>query len=141
MRERRSIVEQWQQGRAAAHVTLIRVEGSSYRRPGARLLVLTDGTSVGSISGGCLEAELARKARWTIRNGPVVERFSTVFDDTEEIPYGLGCGGTLDLLIEPVETAGSRGSSECDDRIAHRRSSQRCDMASGKWKASPACHL
>lgn len=104
MRERRLIVERWTQGRAAALVTLIHVEGSSYRRPGARLFVSTDGGSIGSISGGCLEAEVARKARWAARNGAIVERFSTVFDDTAEIPYGLGCGGTLDLLIEPTDT-------------------------------------
>lgn len=104
MRERRSIFEEWQQGRAAALVALVHVEGSSYRRPGARLLVRTDGSSIGSISGGCLEAEVTRKARWAVRNGALVERFSTVFEDTEEIPYGLGCGGTLDLLMEPVDT-------------------------------------
>jgi xanthine dehydrogenase accessory factor len=104
MRERRSIVERWEQGSAAALVTLVRVEGSSYRRPGARLLVTNDGNAVGAISGGCLESEVARKARWAARSGAVVERFTTVFDDTAEIPYGLGCGGTLDLLIEPTDT-------------------------------------
>ena len=105
MRERRSIVERWQQGNAVALVTLVGVEGSSYRRAGARLLVTTDGSSVGTISGGCLEAEVARKARWAARSGAIVERFSTVFDDTSDIPYGLGCGGTLDLLIELTDTA------------------------------------
>src|SRR6201996_1645844 len=105
MRERRAIVERWEEGNAAALVTLIRVQGSSYRRAGARLLVTSDGSNVGSISGGCLEAEVARKARWTARSGAIVERFSTAFDDTSEIPYGLGCGGTLDLLIEPADTS------------------------------------
>jgi xanthine/CO dehydrogenase XdhC/CoxF family maturation factor len=104
MRERRAIVERWEQGDTAALVTLVRVEGSSYRSPGARLLVTTDGNTVGGVSGGCLEAEVARKARWTARSGAIVERFSTAFDDTSEIPYGLGCGGTLDLLIEPTNT-------------------------------------
>lgn len=104
MRERRSIVEQWEKGNASALVTLVRIEGSSYRRPGARLLVNDDGTSVGAISGGCLEAEIARKAHWTIRDGATIERISTTFDDTSEIPYGLGCGGTLDLLVEPMNT-------------------------------------
>ena len=102
MRERRLIVERWEQGNVAALVTLVHTEGSSYRRPGARLLIAADGSTVGGISGGCLEAEVARKARWAVRSGALVERFSTVFDDTDEIPYGLGCGGTLDLLIEPA---------------------------------------
>jgi xanthine dehydrogenase accessory factor len=104
MREPRLIVERWQQGNAAALVTLVRVEGSSYRRPGARLLVTSEGDTVGSISGGCLEAEVAKKARWVARSGAIIERLSTVFDDTTEIPYGLGCGGTLDLLFEPTDT-------------------------------------
>src|SRR5215831_4396646 len=104
MRERRLIVERWQQGNAAALVTLVGVDGSSYRRPGARLLIARDGSTVGAISGGCLEAEVAKKARWVARSGAIVERFSTIFDDTAEIPYGLGCGGTLDLLVEPTDT-------------------------------------
>lgn len=104
MRERRKIVELWRRGRAAALVTLVRVEGSSYRRVGARLLVGMDGEYAGSISGGCLEAEVVRKAAWMTRSGAVVERYSTLFDDTAEIPYGLGCGGTVDLLIEPAGT-------------------------------------
>lgn len=104
MRERRLIVERWQHGNAAALVTLVRIDGSSYRQPGARLLVSGDGSTVGAISGGCLEAEIAKKARWVTRSGAIVERFSTVFDDTGEIPYGLGCGGTLDLLVEPTDT-------------------------------------
>jgi xanthine dehydrogenase accessory factor len=104
MRERRKIVELWRRGKAAALVTLVRVEGSSYRRVGARLLVGVDGEYAGSISGGCLEAEVVRKAGWLTRSGAVVERYSTLFDDTAEIPYGLGCGGTVDLLIEPAGT-------------------------------------
>src|SRR6202012_3546631 len=58
----------------------------------------------GSISGGCLEAEVVRKAAWMVRHGAVVQRYSTLFDDTSEIPYGLGCGGTVDLLLEPAGT-------------------------------------
>jgi xanthine/CO dehydrogenase XdhC/CoxF family maturation factor len=105
MRERRKIVELWRRGNAAALVTLVRVEGSSYRRVGARLLIAADGEYAGSISGGCLETEVVRKAQWMIRAGAVVERYSMLFDDTAEIPYGLGCGGTVDLLVEPAGTA------------------------------------
>jgi len=104
MIERRKIVELWQRGDAAALVTLVRVEGSSYRRKGARLLIAANGEYAGSISGGCLEAEVIRKAAWLVRDGAVIERYSTLFDDTAEIPYGLGCGGTVDLLIEPAGT-------------------------------------
>lgn len=95
----------WRRGEAVALATLVRVQGSSYRRVGARLLVGRNGTYAGAISGGCLEAEVLRKAEWMTRAGAVVERYSTLFDDTAEIPYGLGCGGTVDLLVEPAGTA------------------------------------
>jgi xanthine dehydrogenase accessory factor len=104
MRDRSKIVELWHRGDAAALATLVQVEGSSYRRAGARLLIGADGGYAGSISGGCLEAEVLRKAQWLTRSGAVVERYSTLFDDTAEIPYGLGCGGTVDLLLEPAGT-------------------------------------
>ncbi|MFP5232638.1 MAG: XdhC family protein [Acidobacteriota bacterium] len=94
----------WRRGEATALVTLVRVEGSSYRKVGARLLVGSDGRYAGSISGGCLEAEVVRKAPWMARSGAVIKTYSTLFDDTAEIPYGLGCGGTVDLLIEPAGT-------------------------------------
>ena len=105
MMERRRICRLWERGDASALVTLVRVEGSSYRRVGARLLIAANGEYAGSISGGCLEAEVVRKAQWMVRDGrAVVERYSTLFDDTADIPYGLGCGGTVDLLIEPANT-------------------------------------
>ncbi|MHB2008069.1 MAG: XdhC family protein [Acidobacteriaceae bacterium] len=112
MVERSAIVEQWRsrQDATAVLATLVRVEGSSYRRPGARMYIHATG-SVGAISGGCLEGDVARKAAWIVRSGPAVERYSTLFDeildetnslDTREIPYGLGCGGVIDVLLEPV---------------------------------------
>jgi xanthine dehydrogenase accessory factor len=104
MHERRRIIELWKRGDAAALITLVGVEGSSYRRPGARLLIAANGDYAGSISGGCLEAELIRKAQWAVRGGAVLQHYSTLFDDTAEIPFGLGCGGTVDVLLEPVDT-------------------------------------
>jgi xanthine dehydrogenase accessory factor len=104
MMDRRRIVQQWKRGPSAALVTLVHAEGSSYRAPGAHLLIAADGEYSGSISGGCLEAEVVRKAAWMVRDGAIIERYSTFFDDTAEIPYGLGCGGVVDLLIEPAHT-------------------------------------
>jgi xanthine dehydrogenase accessory factor len=114
MVERSAIVEQWskRQDDTAVLATLVRVEGSSYRRPGARMYIHSTG-SVGAISGGCLEGEVSRKAAWIARSGPAIERYSTLFDeilddtnslDTREIPFGLGCGGIMDVLLEPVAT-------------------------------------
>ena len=104
MMERRQLVAMWRRGGAATLVTLVRTEGSSYRRPGARLLIGADGGHAGTISGGCLETEVVRKSGWKVREGAVVERYSTLFDDTAELPFGLGCGGVVDLLLEPVGT-------------------------------------
>ncbi len=108
MADRRRIVQLWKQAPSGALVTLVRAEGSSYREPGAHLLIGSDGEYAGTISGGCLESEVVRKAAWMVRDGAVVERYSTLFDDTAEIPYGLGCGGVVDLLIEPTNTAECR---------------------------------
>jgi xanthine dehydrogenase accessory factor len=88
---------------AGVLVTLVRAEGSSYRKPGARLLAV-NGEYAGTISGGCLETEVLKRAAWSVRSGAIVERYSTAFDDTSDIPYGLGCGGTVDLLLEPSGT-------------------------------------
>jgi xanthine/CO dehydrogenase XdhC/CoxF family maturation factor len=105
MREIRQIVElQRSEGRGVL-MTLVQVTGSSYRRPGAHLLVAGSGAYCGSVSGGCLEAEVLRKAEWLVRDGAAVTRYSTLFDDTGEMPYGLGCGGEVDLLLEPAESA------------------------------------
>jgi xanthine dehydrogenase accessory factor len=104
MRERSQIVDLFERGNAVALVTLVRMEGSSYRRVGARLLIGANGDYAGSISGGCLEAEVIRKAQWLVRNGASLQQYSTLFDDTADIPYGLGCGGTVDVLLEPANT-------------------------------------
>jgi xanthine dehydrogenase accessory factor len=110
--DRRQIVRLWRRGGASVLVTLVRATGSSYRRPGARLLLGADGVYAGTISGGCLEAEVIRKAGWIVREGAVVERYSTMFDDTAEIPFGLGCGGVVDLLLERVDTPECRALME-----------------------------
>jgi len=106
MIERWKIVQLASQNLSASGVlvTLVRAEGSSYRKPGARLLTIGN-EYAGTISGGCLEAEVIKKAAWTVRSGAVLEHYSTWFDDTADIPYGLGCGGSVDLLLEPTETA------------------------------------
>lgn len=84
--------------------TVVAVEGSSYRRPGARMLLAQDGRRAGTVSGGCLEAAVAKKAWWLTDNGPVVERYSTL-DDDGDLPYGSGCGGIVYILLERRVTA------------------------------------
>ena len=78
--------------------TVVRVRGSSYRRPGARMILAERGRIAGSVSGGCLEGNLVRTGLWKTKDGPVVVTFdSTDPDDPEAV---LGCGGVVDILLE-----------------------------------------
>lgn len=104
MVEPRQIVALGRRDPAAVLVTLVAAEGSSYRRPGARLLASSTAGHAGTISGGCLEAEVIRRAAWIAREHATVERYAMSFDDTADIPFGLGCGGTVDLLYESLAT-------------------------------------
>lgn len=103
MMDRRQIVRLWKRDQAGVLVSLVRVEGSSYRRTGARLLTAPGGGGhAGTISGGCLESEVIRRAPWITRENAAIERYATIFDDTADIPFGLGCGGTVELLFEEI---------------------------------------
>ena len=84
-------------------VTVVATRGSSYRSPGARMLVLPDGSRIGAVSGGCLEGELCRRAHWwTAKSAAVLRRFDTSNQEDNE-GFGLGCGGSIDLLLERLE--------------------------------------
>ncbi|VVN68656.1 XdhC family protein [Pseudomonas fluorescens] len=92
----------------AVLATVVKVEGSAYRRPGARMLIPLYGSTVGTISGGCLEQELAKKAWWLTESGEaVVRRYSTAAQEEEDaddedaaLTFGLGCNGTVHVLLE-----------------------------------------
>ncbi len=81
-------------------VSVVGVEGSSYRKPGARMLLTRGGLRAGTISGGCLEAEVSKKAWWLTENGASLQRYASFFDEDSGVAYGLGCGGTVILLLE-----------------------------------------
>ncbi|MCO2871540.1 XdhC family protein [Pseudomonas aeruginosa] len=90
-------------GREAVLATVVKVEGSAYRRPGARMLVSRFGRPEGTISGGCLEAEVAKKAWWLTEAGPALRSYSTAeADDASEeaLSFGLGCNGKVHVLFE-----------------------------------------
>jgi len=91
------------QEQQAALATLVAVEGSSYRRPGARLLMLSDGTRVGSISGGCLEEDILLRATQVLKSG---QSEIVIYDTTNENDLvwgvGLGCRGVVQIFIEPI---------------------------------------
>jgi len=108
MTDLQRILRLWRELEAAGTdyvlATVIAVEGPSYRKPGACMLLAQDGRRAGTFSGGCLEAEVARRAWWHTANGPSVKRYSTVAEDGDR-PYGSGCGGVVWLLLERRPTA------------------------------------
>jgi len=105
MKELQAIVRTLQTSAAspAALATLVTVEGSSYRRPGARLLVGADGARLGSISGGCLEEDVLARARRVLATG---QAEAVVYDTTSENDLvwgvGLGCHGIVRVLVEKL---------------------------------------
>lgn len=108
MKEIKQIVEAYQkidfsQNRAAL-ATVVRVEGSSYRRTGARMLVMESGEWIGGISGGCLEGDALKKARLAMsQNKATLITYDTSDDDPYQIGVGLGCNGIIDVLITPLD--------------------------------------
>jgi len=95
MREIGDMVRMFERGRGElfALATLVEAHGSSYRRPGARMLIAPDGSAVGSLSGGCIEAEVIEKAREVMRTGePAWLEFDT--------RRGFGCHGGIEILVE-----------------------------------------
>ena len=86
-----------------ALATLVQTEGSTYRKPGARLLVARNGRTLGVLSGGCLEEEIGRCGQDVIATGsPVLLSF-----DTRRL---YGCDGRLKILIEPLLAAQRNGN-------------------------------
>lgn len=83
--------------------TLVTVEGSSYRRPGARLLLTSDGQRLGSISGGCLEEDLiARARRVAVQGIAELVTYDTTSENDLVWGVGLGCHGVVRVLLEQV---------------------------------------
>jgi xanthine/CO dehydrogenase XdhC/CoxF family maturation factor len=107
MREIKAIVDQYLDpataGLRKALATVVHVQGSSYRRPGARMLVLEDGRITGAISGGCLENDALRKAQIAMAtNEPRLVVYDTSNEEDASFGVQLGCNGVITVLFEPV---------------------------------------
>ena len=125
MRELEQILELWARaesaGEAAVLATVVKTQGSAYRLPGARMLVTAGSLRAGSISGGCLEEDLLKKAWWLTEAGPVVRRYDTTPDGEIAAEYGLGCNGIIYVLLERV----SAGHAPVLDLIHRVRAERR----------------
>ena len=108
MKEINDIIKAYNQLDTGQHkvamATVIHVEGSSYRRSGARMLVQDNGIWTGGISGGCLEGDALKKAQHCMLQKDVkTVRYDTTNNDEKQIGVGLGCNGIIDVLLSPIE--------------------------------------
>jgi xanthine dehydrogenase accessory factor len=95
-----------EEGRDFAVATVVAVSGSAPRGPGAALAVDSEGTAIGSVSGGCVEGavyELCQQALADRESVPVLERFG--YSDEDAFAVGLTCGGVIDILVTPVRAS------------------------------------
>jgi len=96
-------------GDSVVLATIVRVTGSSYGGVGARMVIRTDGSTVGLVSGGCLESDLAEHARRVHANGrPDLVTYDTRDDDDAPWGLGLGCNGLIEVLLEPLPPVRAR---------------------------------
>ena len=106
--------------------TVFKTEGSSYRKPGAMSLISSGGEQLGLLSGGCLEADIRLNARKVMASGvPLCIRYDG--DDEDDLSYrlGIGCGGVVHVLLEPVNAGNDyQGLLEIQTALANRQSGQ-----------------
>jgi xanthine dehydrogenase accessory factor len=107
--------------------TVVATAGSTYRKPGARMLLMGDGSYIGLLSGGCLESDLQIHAREVLDSGvPRAVEYDTRGPDDTLFGVGAGCEGTMRILLEP---AGPASRAELAVKAAGQRS-QHGDSAS-----------
>ena len=88
----------------AVMATVIEVKGSSYRLPGAKMLILENGESYGTVSGGCLEADVLERAKTVLDSGKSqVFIYDTTNDEDSVFSFSMGCRGVIRILLEPID--------------------------------------
>jgi xanthine dehydrogenase accessory factor len=96
-----TIVRAKQEGKRIALATIVRHLGSTPRKDNAKMLVYEDGSTFGSVGGGCVEGEIWQKAREVLDSGQArLFRFELTEEDAEN--DGLVCGGTVEIFVEPI---------------------------------------
>jgi len=109
-------------GGTAVLATVVRTSGSTYRRPGARMLVASDGRSAGLISGGCLESDLRERSADVFRRGtPLLVTYDATAPGDILWGLGLGCPGVADVLLERVSADHASPALEFLARLRRER--------------------
>jgi xanthine/CO dehydrogenase XdhC/CoxF family maturation factor len=124
-----------EEGKRSALATVVHVEGSSYRRPGARMLVTEDGQLTGAISGGCLEGDALRKALYAINQQQnKLVTYDTTHEDDVQFGVQLGCNGIVHILFEPIDdTKGYHPVRLLRELIGKRRDTVLVTLFSLDW--------
>jgi xanthine/CO dehydrogenase XdhC/CoxF family maturation factor len=135
MKETQSILnlaEETEPGGQLALATVVHLQGSAYRRPGARMLVADSGCSAGSISGGCLENDVRERAQRVMITGqPVLVTYDSMSPTDIVIGMGLGCNGIVQVLIEPVRAEDGEGILAFLGRCRESRQRGQCATVFG----------
>jgi Xanthine and CO dehydrogenases maturation factor, XdhC/CoxF family len=109
MKEVREIlrtVSEMADGRKAVLATVVDLKGSGYRLPGARMLIKANGDATGTVSGGCLEADVLERAKRVLATGKAeVFTYDTTADENSVFSLNMGCRGVMRVLMEPVDSA------------------------------------
>src|SRR5215217_4216764 len=126
VKEITEIIKAYQQavadGKRMALATVVHVEGSSYRRPGARMLVTDDGQLTGAISGGCLEGDALRKALLAIsQQKNKLVTYDTTDESDTTLGVQLGCNGIVHILFEPIDAAQADNPVELLKKVLVKR--------------------
>jgi xanthine/CO dehydrogenase XdhC/CoxF family maturation factor len=110
------------QGLKTALATVVHVEGSAYRQPGARMLITENGHLTGAISGGCLEGDALRKAQLVmLQQQPMLVTYDTNDEDDAKLGVGLGCNGIIHILLEPVNNNDPRNPVALLQEVTNHR--------------------
>lgn len=90
-------------GERAVLATVVDLKGSGYRLPGARMLIKADGDAIGTVSGGCLEADVLERAKRVLaEDAPEVFTYDTTADENSVFSLNMGCRGVMRVLMEAV---------------------------------------
>ena len=91
-----------EKGKPFVLATVVHTKGSTPQKPGAKLLIREDGTTVGTLGGGCVEADVWAEARIILDEGGSTQVRRFVLNEDIAAKDGLVCGGTMDILIDPL---------------------------------------